>query len=187
MTTATSTDQRAIAFEYAADLRDPSKGMECQDVQVFRYTSRANNYDERDPRSYIAYSGYAVRFSTTDAEDARINAGTRATSKFHDRSLVLFADHDGIPMARLWPHGRIIADFQDGSGGEVVPMWLGWRSPFENSPKYDPDRVLAGFKRPTGNLSSWPDGPLAYFHVVLTPEPETRFTRGPEPAAMTDR
>lgn len=179
------TMQREV-HAYADELRENGRH---KDIQVYRYSTRRNNYGDRDPRAYDYYSGYAVRFSTTEEEDRRISPGRDNPPKFHDRSIVLFCDGGGIPMDKLWPHGRIMADI----GGEgVEPMWLGWRSPFEDSDKYNPDRITAGFKRSSdtrkdGEYPVWPDGPLTYFYVVFDKDEPARFTRGDEPAAMTDR
>lgn len=153
---------RESAREYAAELLADARH---KDITVFRYSSRKNNYPPEDKRSADIWTGYAVRFSTTDEEDKRIGG----TGKFHDRSLVLFIDGDnGIPVARLWPHGRIIADI---AGEEPVPMWLGWRSPFEDSDMYDPDRQTAGFKRsrPRSAEDRYPftDGPVLTYWIVL--------------------
>jgi hypothetical protein len=153
----------AEARKYADELRQGGKH---ENIKLFRYQTRANNYSENDKRSMDLYVGYAVQFSTTEAEDNRIQPlGPRPAAKFHDRSIVLFVNGEGIPMDKLWPHGRIIADI---AHTEATPMWLGWRSPFEESDKYNPDRQTAGFKRNTPHdRYTVPDGPIVFWHVLL--------------------
>lgn len=161
------------ARQYAEELRNGGKH---ENVTVFRYRSRMNNYAASDHRSLYEYSGYAVRYSTTDVEDARINAGTRATAKFHDRSITLFVNGGGIPMDSVWPHGRAVFDI---AGEEIVPMWVAFRSPMEDSGMYNPLRETAGFmrSRPHEGYAVLPDGPLRYWYIVLD-EAEAQHANG---------
>jgi hypothetical protein len=149
-------------------VRELQEGGRRESIRLFSYRTRANNYPDTDRRSLESYAGYAVQFSTTEAEDRRINESLRVRGvnpKFHNRSLVLFVNGDGIPMDKLWPHGRIIADF---AHEEVTPMWLGWRSPFEDSDKFNPDRETCGFKRATPHDDyTEGDGPIATWHLLL--------------------
>jgi hypothetical protein len=178
------------ALAYARDLRE--RGY--QDVSVWEYNTPMDNRDPSN-RAHKTAFGYAVRYTSSEAIDREVSKGTPAGKlsvprKFHDRSVTVFCGN-GLEQYNLIGNG-ILADFLN---EEIAPMWVSHWSPSldtpgvrrENVPDYDQVGMRRFTTRETVSNYEWQLGPRKYYHLIMTPVPERRFTRGDEPAAMTDR
>lgn len=169
------------ALAYAADLR--LHGF--MDVEVFRYDTPLDNLEPHWKNHKTAF-GYAVRYSSTPELDAKIYPGRTPAPKYHDRSLIVFADtrrsDDGgaIPKQQLM-HGGVLADFP---GEGVVPYWAAWWTPEDNPHITGAHHVGMKIfpKRDTDQSYPWQIGPARYYHLIMSKVETPRFSRGPEPA-----
>jgi hypothetical protein len=158
------------ASDYAADLR--KRGY--TDVGVFRYDTLTDN---REPyrRDHLTASGYAVRYTSDAATDARVWAGSDGERKgwprpkFHDRSVTVFVgENDGRLWHGLTNRGGIIADF---AGEEPAPMYTAAWSPADgpHAPLV-PSVIMKRFAaRKAGDRYPWQIGPTRFYHLIMTP------------------
>jgi len=151
--------EEAAAVEYARDKRE--RGY--TDVQVLTYRTALDN---REPhhRNHREATGYAVRYTSSDAIDAEVNKGTRATGKWQDRQITLFCAEDGLAQERVKGQGAIV----DIAGEGAAPYWSGSYSP----PGHEgvPYVLLSRFSgHQAGDRYPWQLGPRVYVHLIMTP------------------
>lgn len=197
-----ASDMEDAAYDYAAGLR--KRGY--LDVTVFRYDTPLDN---REPyrRDHRTAFGWAVRYTSSPQMDRDVLGDRLAAyrenrgepiAKWHDRSVTMFTAPAGLVSCDAWltqdrlTAAAVIADF---AGEDAVPMYVSHWSPSADQPGVEPENVplvpTVGLKRfPARKDDSsypWQIGPHRFYHVIMTPATGGHFTRGPEPAAQTDR
>jgi hypothetical protein len=169
------TDMQDAAYDYATDLR--KRGYES--VNVFRYDTPLDN---REPfyRNHRTGFGYAVRYTSDAATDARVWEGSDGERKgwprpkFHDRSLTVFTGPTIVSLdawlmqGMLTGNAGVIADF---AGEEAAPMYTAAWSPSDgpNAPLV-PSVIMKRFpSRESDDSYPWQIGPARFYHLIMTP------------------
>jgi hypothetical protein len=168
-------EMRDAAFAYAADLR----GRGYESVNVFRYDTPLDN---REPfyRNHRIGFGYAVRYTSDAATDARVWEGSDGERKgwprpkFHDRSLTVFtgpaqgSENAWLTQDMLTRNAGVIADF---AGEEAAPMYTAAWSPSDgpNVPLVA-SVIMKRFPARKDNGSyPWQIGPARFYHLIMSP------------------
>lgn len=188
------TDMGDAALDYAAERR----GRGYLDVAVYRYDTPLDNREPHRADHRTGF-GYAVRYTSSPQIDAETWEGSDGQRKgwpmpkFHDRSLTVFtarashAEDAWLTQDMLTGHAGILADFP---GEGAVPMYTAAWSPADgpHAPLV-PSVIVKRFPvRADDSSYPWQIGPTRFYHLIMTPMGRpARFTRGPEPAALTDR
>jgi hypothetical protein len=171
-----ATDMEDAAYGYAAELRKRGYSAE-----VLWYVTALDNLPEFY-RSHKTANGWAVRYSSDEATDRKVWAGSDAEKrglpvpKFHDRSLTVFTGPEVTVSRDPWlrqdmltnGNAGVLADF---AGEGTVPMYTAAWSPADgpNAPLV-PRVILKRYRvRTAGEACGLMDGPRRMYHLVVTP------------------
>jgi hypothetical protein len=145
---------------------------------MFRYDTPLDN---RKPfyGNHRTGFGYAVRYTSDAATDARVNAGTRSVAKFHDRSVTVFTgpaqDSENAWLTQgMLTGGGMIADF---AGEEPAPMYTAaWSPPDGPNVPLVASVIMKRFPARKDNGSyPWQIGPARFYHLIMSPMSPTEI------------